>query len=81
MDSIVEFFKILNSISPFAVLAGIVTLVILVWHPEGPINKIANNHLGHVQETLEKICDNGEKQLEALGDIKEGISYLKGRVD
>lgn len=81
MDSIVALFEILNKITPFAVLAGLIVLVVVFYHPNGPVKTLTDNHLTHMQKSLDKLCDHGEKSLEVLGDIKSDIAYLKGRAD
>lgn len=81
LDSLIPFLQALNSLSPLGVIALLVVVVLLMVHEKGPVKKLMNNHLDHVQMALDKIVVNGSSQIELLNEIKSEISYLKGKLD
>jgi F0F1-type ATP synthase membrane subunit b/b' len=84
LETIITVLKLLNTFSPL----GVAALALLVlgavlytaFHSNGPIQKIANNHLEHVQDSLDKIAASGERHTELLTDIKVDISFVKGKL-
>lgn len=80
-EEIVSLLTSLNSLSPLGVIGLLVVVILLMVHKNGPIKKIANNHLEHVQGTLEKIAESSDKQVDLLVDIKADIAFVKGKLD
>ena len=87
-DGIVTFLSALNALTPLGVAALLGVVILLLVHKKGPIKTLANNHLEHVQASLDVIADSSkkhaeisQKQLELLGDIKAEIYYVKAKVD
>lgn len=80
-DTFVAFLSTLNSLSPLAVIALLGSIIFLMVHKSGPIRKLSDNHLEHVQGSLDKIVDSTGKSVDLLVDMKSDLSYLKGKLD
>lgn len=81
LQALAALLQALNALSPLGIIALLGVVILLMVHKDGPIQKIANNHLDHAQGTLEDILENGKGQLEVLNDIKADINYVKGKLD
>jgi hypothetical protein len=76
--------KLLHAVadgSPIALLGLAGYVAYLVW-------KIAGNHLKHfetgigkIANSMDRIAASSERQETALGEIRDGVSWLKGRLD
>ncbi len=80
-EELSKFLSTLNTLTPLGVIALLGTTIFLLVHKNGPIQTIKNNHLEHVQASLDKIVELNEKQVEHLVDIKTDISFVKGKID
>lgn len=85
--SFVAVLQALNSLTPLGVIALLIVVILLMVHKDGPIKKLSENHLSHVQQSLDALVKNGDDQLDALKDqsrslneIKSEISFVKGIV-
>ena len=67
--------------TPLGVIALLGVVILLLVHKKGPLKTLANNHLEHVQQSLDKIAESSEKQVDLLVDIKADINYVKGKLD
>lgn len=70
-----------NTITPLGICALLIVVIILMTHEKGPIKQLANNHLEHVQASLDQIVDNGKAHTVTLNEIAKDISYVKGKID
>lgn len=77
---LIAFLHAVNAVTPLGLAALLGVVILLMTHKRGPIRKIQDNHLAHVQAALERIADNSDKNLEALHEIGKDISYVKGRI-
>ena len=77
IETLSQLLGYLNALTPLGLAGGLAYIVYLLVGKRGPINSISDNHLSSLPDmvaTLERI----EK---ALCEIRDGISYLKGRVN
>jgi len=81
IESFISLLQALNSLTPVGIIGLLITVILLMVHKKGPIQTIANNHLSHVQDSLEKIAENSEKTVDLLNDMREDMGYLKGKLD
>ena len=86
IEQLVQLLNVLNGLSPLAVIALLGTIILLMVHRKGPLQTLKNNHLEHVQKSLDRIVDATEvqvtssaQQVDLLVDIKSGVEFLKGR--
>ena len=88
MDEVKTIIELLNNLSPLGVLAFIGVIVLSITHKNGPVKVFMNNHLAHLQASMDRLViatellvksndDNGEK----LDTIRDDISFLKGKMD
>jgi len=81
IEALTQLLVVLNTLSPLAIIGLLGAVIFLMAHEKGPIKILANNHLDHVQASLDKIVVNGEAQTELLNQIKSELNYLKGKLD
>jgi F0F1-type ATP synthase membrane subunit b/b' len=81
MTPLVNLLQILNSLSPLGVIALLAVVILLMTHRNGPIKKLANNHLEHVQTSLDAIAKNSERTVELLSECKAELAWLRGKLD
>ena len=80
-DELASFLGLLNSLTPLGVIGLLGTIILLLVHKKGPLQTLKNNHLEHVQESLDKLVNSGEKQVDLLVDISRDMNYVKGKLD
>lgn len=80
LTALTSLLNILNAMTPLGIIALLAVIILLLVHPRGPLRTIKDNHLSHAQDSLERIATNSDKQVEALGEIKADIAWVKGRL-
>lgn len=81
ISSLTTLVQALSTITPLGIAALLIVVILLMIHPKGPIKMLANNHLEHVQASLDILTATSTKQLDTLSDIRSDISYVKGKLD
>lgn len=80
-DQLAALLSTLNSLSPLGVIGLLGVVILLLVHKRGPLKTLTDNHLSHVQVALDRIAESSDRQVELLYEIKEDISYVKGKLD
>lgn len=81
LEALTALLEVLNKFTPLGVAAILgLAIFVFIWK-NGPMRKLKDNHLAHVQASLDKIVESGDKQVDLLVDIKTDISFLKGKLD
>ena len=65
----------LNSLSPLAVIGGLIYIVYLLISKRGPVSALADNHL----HSLPDMAASLERIELTFEEIRDGIHFLKGR--
>lgn len=80
VSSFESLFHAVNDVTPLGVIVLLTTVILLMVHKRGPIRRMQDNHLHHVQIALDRIVEQGDKQIDTLNDIKADIAVVKDRV-
>lgn len=80
-DTLLNLVSALGAASPFAVLAALCFVAFYVWSAKIKIDNVADNHLLHVQDSLDDLVDLSKQQLNAINEVKDNTNYLKGKLD
>lgn len=83
LANLVSTFTALNSVSSLGVIGLLSYVIYLMIAKKGPIKTISDNHLSGLPEmnaTLVRMEESSKRQETTLGEIRDGINYLKGRV-
>lgn len=80
MHSLDLFIHTVNDVTPLglAVLLGVI--IFLMVNKNGPLRTMTDNHLTHIQDSLDRIAKSGESQQQSLGQIQAGVEWLKGHL-
>lgn len=77
MEAVSTIVQALNAITPLGLAAGLAFVIYQLVAKKGQIRAISENHLSGLpamEQTLLRIE-------ETLGEIRDGINYLKGRLN
>lgn len=88
LETLSSVLLLLNSLTPIG-LVGLLSLIAgLLLHKRGPLRTLTDNHLSHIQQSLDRIAASNEKQVlsswrqeVSLNEIKVDLSFLKGKLD
>jgi hypothetical protein len=80
-DAITALLGVLNAMTPLGIVALLGVVILLMVHKKGPIQTLKNNHLEHVQQSLNQIAESGDRQVDLLVDISKDMNFLKGKLD
>lgn len=80
LESLTTLLTAVNAMSPIGVIALLGVVILLLVHKRGPLRRLTDNHLDHVQASLDRIAESSDKQLDALNDIRADIGFVKGRL-
>lgn len=80
LSAIETFLHVFKDASPIAVAALLGIGVLAILHKRGPIRQMQNNHLVHLQASLDKVVENTSAGNAKLAQISEDIQFLKGRL-
>ena len=81
MEEAKQLIELLNTLSPLGVLGFIGVIVLSITHKNGPVKVFMNNHLAHLQESLDKLVASSEDNGDKLETIRDDINYMKGKMD
>lgn len=56
-------------------------IVLLIVHKRGPVQKIKDNHLPHIEAHLSEIAANSRTQIVKLDEIRNDLQWVKGKID
>ncbi len=71
---------VLNDLSPLALAVLLGSIILLIVHKNGPVRKIQDNHLTHIEAAITKVANNSDKQLDKLDEIRSEMSWVKGKL-
>ncbi len=81
LPNLILLFQAANALTPLGICGLLIVVIILMTHEKGPIKQLTNNHLEHVQMSLDQIVENGKEHNSKLDDIRADISFVKGKLD
>lgn len=76
-DALVTVVQALNALSPLGLAAMLAFIIWQLVGKKGNVRKISDNHLSDMPEILATL----QRIETGIGDVRDGINYLKGRVN
>lgn len=67
-----------NDVTPLGLCVLLSIIIFLMTYKHGPFRKLTDNHLSHIQGTLDTIAASSERQEGKLDRVAEGVAELKG---
>lgn len=78
MELLLELFK---RTPELAIIGGLVWVIYLLAHKDGPMQQLGSNHMTHLDEKMERLELSLARMESTLVDIRDVLNYLKGRIN
>lgn len=81
LDTLVSLWTLLKSVAPSGQFVALGIIAAYVWSLSQQVTTVKENHLTHVQESLDTLVEQGREQIELLHALHVSITLLIGRSD
>ena len=84
METLRSAVEVLNALTPLGLAGGLAYIIYHLIAKKGRVRTISDNHLSGLpalENTVQKILESAGRQEETLGEIRDGINFLRGRAN
>lgn len=81
MLDIKQIIDVMNTLSPLGALGFFGFILLSILHKKGPVKVLMNNHLYHLQQSIDKMVQLSEQNNEKLDEISSDLAYMRGKLD